>query len=77
LKEKLNLGQNAKSFDGGVKVMKKRVGFFFVWMILAGFLLGCAGNLKDTKIKCPKCGAFFSTKEGAEEFERMRANPYR
>ncbi len=57
--------------------MKKWVSFFFVWAILTGFLLGCAGNLKDMKIKCPKCGAFFSTKEGAEEFERMRANPDR
>ena len=71
------MSQSAKSLDGGVKVMKKEVSFFFVLMILAGFLLGCAGNLKDTKIKCPKCGAFFSTKEGAEEFERMRGNPYR
>jgi hypothetical protein len=63
--------------DGGEKVMKKWILFLFAWMILSGFLLGCAGNLKDTMIKCPKCGTFFSTKEGAEEFERMQANPYR
>jgi len=34
-----------------------------------GFALGCAGTQKDTKemndrmIRCPKCGAYFSTKE--------------
>ncbi len=72
----MNMSQSVKSFDRGDKVMKKWGSFFFVLMILTGFLLGCAGNLKDIKIKCPKCGAFFSTKEGAEEFERMRANPY-
>jgi hypothetical protein len=57
--------------------MKRWMPFLIVWLILSGFLLGCAGNLKDTMIKCPKCGAFFSTKEGAEEFERMGGNPYR
>jgi hypothetical protein len=65
------------SIDGGNHVMKKCMSFFFVLAILSSFLLGCAGNLKDTKIKCPKCGAFFSTKEGAEEFERMQAYPHR
>jgi len=71
----MNDDQSVESFDRGEKVMKKWVSFFFVWAILTGFIIGCTGNLKDTKIKCPKCGAFFSTKEGAEEFERMRANP--
>jgi hypothetical protein len=73
----LNVTQSVKSFDRGDKVMKRWVSFFFVWAILTGFLLGCTGNLKDMKIKCPKCGAFFSTKEGAEEFERMHVTPYR
>jgi hypothetical protein len=63
--------------DEGDQVMKKWMKFLFVLMILSGFLLGCAGNLKDTMIKCPKCGAFFSTKEGAEEFKRWQANPDR
>jgi len=57
--------------------MKKCAGLFFALTILFGFLLGCAGNLKDTRFKCPKCGAFFTTKEGAEEFERMRPYPSR
>jgi len=55
--------------------MKKWVRFFLILAILWGFFLGCSWNIKDTKIKCPKCGAFFSTKEGAEEFEKMRADP--
>ena len=52
--------------------MKKWVSFIFVLAMLSGILLGCARNLKDSGIKCPKCGGFFSTKEGMEEFERMR-----
>jgi len=52
--------------------MKKCLSIFLVLTILSVLFFGCAGTLKDTKIKCPKCGAFFSTKEGAEEFERMR-----
>jgi hypothetical protein len=52
--------------------MKRLVGFLFVLIMLSGLFLGCARNLKNSYIKCPKCGAFFSTQEGAEEFERMR-----
>ncbi|HSB06421.1 MAG TPA: hypothetical protein VLK23_14650 [Thermodesulfobacteriota bacterium] len=33
-------------------------------VILAFFSLGCAGVSKDTKVKCPKCGAIFSVSEG-------------
>lgn len=58
-------------------MMKEWMRFFLALTILSGFLFGCAGNLKDVKVKCPKCGAFFTTKEGAEEFERMRADPSR
>jgi hypothetical protein len=57
------------------KVMKKWASFFLILAILSGFLLGCSGNIKDIKIKCPKCGAFFSTKEGAELYQRMQADP--
>ena len=52
--------------------MKKWTTLFFVLIMLSVFLSGCARNLKDSYIKCPKCGAFFSTQEGMEEFERMR-----
>jgi hypothetical protein len=34
--------------------------------------LGCTGELKETKIKCPKCGYYFSTKEGADFFNWSR-----
>lgn len=57
--------------------MKKRASLFFVLVILSVFLLGCAGNLQGGKIKCPKCGAFFSTEEGVKEFERMRPDDRR
>jgi len=40
-------------------------------VILSALSFGCAGTSKDQKIICPKCGAFFTSKEGAEEFERM------
>jgi len=37
---------------------------------------GCAWTTqessKGTMIRCPKCGAFYSSKEGAETFEWMR-----
>ena len=57
--------------------MKTCVSFFLALVILSSFLLGCAGTSKDTMIRCPKCGTFFATKEGAEEFEQMRALPHR
>ncbi len=61
----------------GGKAMKKWTSFFFALAILAGLLSGCAGSLQDMKIKCPKCGTFFSTQEGAKEFERMRPDDRR
>jgi hypothetical protein len=57
--------------------MRKWVHLFFILTILSGFLLGCTKSFKDSIIKCPKCGTFFSTEEGAEEFRRMQANPDR
>jgi PBP1b-binding outer membrane lipoprotein LpoB len=41
-------------------------------LVLSLLFAGCSGPSKETKIKCPKCGAFFTTKEGVEEFEKMR-----
>jgi hypothetical protein len=44
--------------------------------ILSLFCFGCSWTTqetsKNTLIKCPKCGAFFSSKQGAETFEWMR-----
>ncbi len=55
--------------------MRRCLNIFLALTILSVLFFGCAGPLKDIKIKCPKCGAFFSTKEGAEEFERMGGSP--
>ena len=55
--------------------MRRCINIFLALTILSVLFSGCAGTSKDTKIMCPKCGAFFSTKEGAGEFERTRAYP--
>jgi hypothetical protein len=52
--------------------MKKRMKIFVVMLLLFSFSFGCASTSSETRIKCPKCGAFFSTKEGAETYEWMR-----
>lgn len=62
-------------YSTGGDIMRRCINIFLALTILSVLFFGCAGTLKESKIKCPKCGAFFSTKEGAEEFERMKANP--
>jgi len=48
--------------------------FLIAWAVVLGLLLGCAGPSQETAggkeeiIRCPKCGDFFSTKEGAQLF---------
>lgn len=49
--------------------MKKWVSIFMVLAILAVFSFGCAGIDKQTKIKCPKCGAVFTVDEGLKEMQ--------
>ena len=50
--------------------MRKWVSFLMVLAILAVFSLGCTASIsKDTKIKCPKCGAVFTGEEGVKEYE--------
>jgi acetyl-CoA carboxylase beta subunit len=56
----------------------KEVWKIFVFLaILSCLSAGCAGMSKDTAaskdlmIKCPKCGAVFSTKEGMETFKNI------
>ncbi len=43
--------------------MKKLVSLILAVAVLA-FTLGCAGVQKDSKVKCPKCGAVFTIDEG-------------
>ncbi len=60
--------------------MKKCVKCALVLGMLGMFSIGCASapgssmknDVKRTMTKCPKCAAFFSTKEGAETFEYMK-----
>jgi hypothetical protein len=55
---------------------RKWLFFLLVCIVFSVFLYGCAQTGEITKLRCAKCGAFFNSKEGAEEFERMRAEPY-
>ena len=50
--------------------MKKVIGIFLALAILTIFSLGCSGIAKDTKIKCPKCGAVFTIDEGLAEIQK-------
>jgi hypothetical protein len=52
------------------RVMKKWVSIFLALALLAVFSFGCAGVAKDTKIKCPKCGAVFTIDEGLAEIQK-------
>jgi hypothetical protein len=45
--------------------VKKLISLVFALVVLAAFTLGCAGYVsKETKVKCPKCGAVFTVEEG-------------
>jgi hypothetical protein len=50
-------------------MMKAKMKIFIIVSIVICFSFGCASTSKESWIKCPKCGAFFSTKEGIETFE--------
>jgi len=53
--------------------MRKWVSIFLALAMLAVFSVGC-GVGKDTKIKCPKCGAVFTIQEGLDNINRPGAN---
>jgi hypothetical protein len=45
--------------------VKKLFSLVLALAFLAAFSLGCAGYAsKETKVKCPKCGAVFTIDEG-------------
>jgi hypothetical protein len=50
--------------------MKRVISILLTLAILAVFSYGCAGVSKDTKVKCPKCGAVFTVDEGLAEWEK-------
>ena len=64
--------------------MDKRKVTFCILAVLVMILLLCFGcswttekTSKGSVIRCPKCGEFLSSKQGAETFEWMRAEPGR
>ena len=50
--------------------MRKWVSMLLALALLAVFSFGCANVTKETKIKCPKCGAVFTVDEGLAEIQR-------
>ena len=72
------LGGNSRSWGtglirkGGEGLMKRVISILLGLAILTVFSLGCAGVAKDTKVKCPKCGAIFEVNEGLMEWRGTR-----
>jgi hypothetical protein len=54
----------------GKRVSKKWVSIFLMLAMLAPITLGCTGVSRDTKVKCPKCGAVFTVDEGLAEIQK-------
>lgn len=45
--------------------MKRWVLLFLTFLVVGVLTMGCAGYVgKETKVKCPKCGAVFTIDEG-------------
>jgi hypothetical protein len=59
--------------------MRNWLMIFCIMAVMSLFCFGCSWTTqetsKDTMIRCPKCGAFFSSKEGAAIFREMQAEP--
>ena len=52
--------------------MRKLLGILMALVALAVFSFGCAGVSKESKIKCPKCGAVFTIDEGLNAMEKSK-----
>ena len=56
------------------RVVKSHMGRLIIALltlsILALFSFGCSPITKETKIKCPKCGAIFNAGEGIAEIQK-------
>jgi len=48
--------------------MRKWVSIFLALAILAIFSFGCSTISKDTKVRCPQCGAVFTIDEATQEY---------
>jgi hypothetical protein len=52
--------------------VKKLFSLILALAFLAAFSLGCAGYAaKESKVKCPKCGAVFTIDEGIKALEKQ------
>jgi len=51
--------------------VKKLVSAVLALAVLAVFSFGCGYVAKDTKVKCPKCGAVFTIDEGLKSLEKQ------
>jgi len=50
--------------------VKKLMSMVLALTVLAAFSFGCAGMVsKETKVKCPKCGAVFTIDEGLKDIK--------
>ena len=50
--------------------MRKWVSMLLALALMAVFSFGCANVSRETKIKCPKCGAVFTVDEGLSAIQR-------
>jgi hypothetical protein len=50
--------------------MRRLVSIFMALAMLAVLSFGCGTVSKDTKVKCPKCGAVFTINEGLDELQK-------
>ena len=52
--------------------MKKLISLVSALALIAAFTVGCAGYVpKETKVKCPKCGAVFTVDEGIQNIGKV------
>jgi hypothetical protein len=55
----------------GRPAMKKGLWIFLALAMTMALSFGCTGTSKESWIKCPKCGTYFKTQEGADWFNNM------
>jgi hypothetical protein len=59
------------ALDGRL-AMKRWVMVFLALAVLTVFSFGCTGGAsKEGTVRCPKCGSYFKTQEGADWFNNM------
>lgn len=60
-------------FNSGTEAFHMRpwVSMLLILSIPIVFSFGCTRSEKETFIKCPKCGYYFKTKQGADWFQNI------